>query len=360
MSGSAANDALVIRSGTPLEENMKRSLLPLLVAPLIALSAGACKGDFKATTPPSEDDEESLVGATNYTEDEQSEEEALDEKFGKRKELGKKGEPKEKCKGKGSKRECKMVDPTPEISAALGARKMTEGFRWGMSVDDAMKALTLSIEKDYEKMQSETTDPVQQDKNRSWRQDAIGGLAQQHVIFEERAHHKWGVSAISGEFKDDENEEMIWVKGATLKKFYFFKDGELWRIAVAYSNQHWPGKDFKAQMDEKFTKWFGVSPEEKVQVDEKTQAPLMRYPEWKSVDGDIVRAYDMRAVNGVTMVVIVNGDEENRVGLRLPNPPKDESFDEDVDGVLGGSDICYDEAGNMVEDAEKCKEIRGY
>ena len=65
-----------------------------------------------------------------------------------------------------------------------------------------------------EKLRS-TTDPVQQDINRKWRQDQLDGLAQQHVVFEERAHHKWAVSAIAGEFKDDENEEMIWVKGPT-------------------------------------------------------------------------------------------------------------------------------------------------
>jgi hypothetical protein len=339
---------------------VKRSLLPLLVAPLILLSAGACRGDFGSTAPPSEDDEESLVGAQTTYEDEQSESEALDEKFGKRKELGEKAEPKEKCKGKGKKRVCKLTDPKPEVSAAYGARKFTDGFRWGMSIDDAMKALAISIEKEYEDKQSKTTDPVEQDVNRKWRQGQLDGLASQHVVFEERAHHKWGVSSIAGEFKNDEDEEMIWVKSSTLKKFYFFKDGELWRIVIAYSNQHWPGMDFKAQMEQKFTKWFGVSPEELVQTDEKSGAVLLRYPQWKSADGDLIRAYDMRAVNGVTMVVAVDGNAEDRYGLRLPNPPKDESFDEDVDGVLGGSDICYDEEGNMIEDTEKCKEIRGY
>ena len=338
---------------------MKRRLLPLLVAPLIVLSAGACKGEF-STAPPSEKDEESLVGAQATYDEEQDEDEALAEKFGARKDLPPKSEPKEKCTGKGKKRECKMADPTPEVSAAYGARKFTEGFRWGMNIDDAMKALAIGIEKEYEAKQAETTDPVQQDINRKWRQDALDGLAQQHVVFEERAHHKWSVSAIAGEFVDDQNEEMIWIKDPTLKRFYFFKDGELWRIAIAYSNQHWPGMDFKTQMEEKFKKWFGVSPVEQVQVDEKTQAAILRYPEWKSADGDIIRAFDMRAVNGVTLVVAIDGDAEKSYGLRLPNPKRDESFDEDVDGVLGGSDICYDEAGTMIEDAEKCKEIRGY
>lgn len=338
---------------------MKRSLLPLLVAPLLVLSLSACNRD-DASTAPSEDDEESLIGVQADYQEDQDSDEALDDKFGARKDLGPKGEAKEKCRGKGKKRVCKMTDPSPGVSAAYGARKFTAGFRWGMNIDDAMKALAVSIEKDYEEMQAATTDAVKQDKNRKWRTDQLDGLSQQHVVFEDRVHHKWGVSAISGEFTDNESEEMIWVKQATLKKFYFFKDGELWRVAIAYSNQHWPGMDFKVQMESKFTKWFGVSPEEQQRVDEKSGTVNLRYQQWKSADGDIVRAFDMRAVNGVTLVVVVDGDSEDRYGLRLPNPKKDESFDEDVDGVLGGSDICYDEEGEMIEDTAKCKEIRGY
>ena len=34
-------------------------------------------------------------------------------------------------------------------------------------------------------------------------------------------------------------------------------------------------------------------------------------------------------------------------------------FTGDVSDVLGGSDLCYDDEGNMVEDAERCKQIRG-
>lgn len=337
---------------------MKR--LALLAVPLFALSIGACKGDFSSAPPPSEDDEESLVGAKTGYDEEQSEDEALAEEFGARAELPPRAEPKEKCTGRGSKRECKMVDPKPEVSAAYGIRKLTEGFRWGMDVEKTLAQLGKQVEAEYAKKQSETNDAVEQDANRAWRKEELDGLAQQHVVLESRAHHKWGVSAIAGEFVDDENEELIWIKGSTVKKFYFFKDGELWRIAYTYSNQHWPGMDYETVLKDKFMKWFGMSPKVVPIVDEKSGAPTGKYHEWKSLDGDIVRAFDMRAVNGVILLTVVDEDAEKRYGLRLPNPPKDEAMSEEVDSVLGGSDICYDEEGNMVEDAAKCKEIRGY
>ena len=169
------------------------------------------------------------------------------------------------------------------------------------------------------------------------------------------AHHKWTISGIAGEFVDDENEELIWIKGSTVKKFYFFKDGELWRIAYTYSNQHWPGKDYPTVLKEKFKKWFGVSPVEQTIMDEKTGTAVGKYDEWHTMDGDVVRSYDMRAVNGVILVQVVSEDEEKRYGLRLPNRATDEEMSADVGDVLGGSDICYDEEGNMVEDAGSIK-----
>jgi len=339
---------------------MKRTVL-LLATPLFALSLTACKGEF-APAPPVEDDEESLVGAqTGYDdEDEMSEDESLDEKYGAREPLPEISEPKEKCTGKKDKRKCEMVDPKPQVTAAYGTRKLLEGFRWGMDVDTVLAQLSKEIEAEYQRRQKEAGGAVQQDENLRWRDSELAQLAQRHVILEERAHHKWGVSAISGEYKDDESEELIWIKGATLKKFYFFKDGELWRITYTYSNQHWPGLDYEQILTEKFKKWFGPSPTDQVQMDEKTETPTMTYKQWESLDGDIVRAYDMKAVHGVVMLSVVDKSAEERFGVRLPNPPRGEAMHEEVDSVLGGSDICYDAEGNMVSDAEKCKEIRGY
>jgi hypothetical protein len=334
-------------------------LTPLIAVAALALTG--CRGEMQVKAPPVDDeDEENLVGSRTAYEDVQTDAEALDDQYGKRAELPPKSEPKEKCKGKGKNRTCAMVDPKPGVTAAYGTRKLLDGFRWGMSPDAVMAVLTKQIEAEYDKLQAETADPVKQDKNRDWKRHQLDTLAEHHVYFETRAHHKWGVSAIAGDYVDDENEQMIWVQTNTLKKFYFFKDDELWRVVYAYSNQHWPGKTHEEVHKEKFEHWFGVSPTEEVQIDEKTQAATMRYKQWKSDDGEFVRAFDMRAVHGVSVLAVINKESEDRYGIRLPNPKRDESFSDDVGDVLGGSDICYDEEGNMVEDAAKCKEIRGY
>ena len=83
--------------------------------------------------------------------------------------------------------------------------------------------------------------------------------------------------------------------------------------------------------------------------------PPLRYLEWKAFDGERVRSFDMTDVHGSHILVLVNGKAEDRIGERLPNAREDAKFDTDVEDVLGGSDVCYDADGNMVEDSTKCE-----
>jgi len=337
---------------------MKRPISASIVFLAALCTVTGCKGDGATVEPDLGGGEEELVGSRdNYeTEDEDA---ALDEQFGARPELPPKEKPVEKCKGKGKDRACKMVDPKPEVTAAYGVRTIMGRFRWGMDIDTVMGQLEKDIEDEYAEMQAKTKDPLEQDKNREWKREAIDAIAKNHVRFEEAAHHRWGVSLIGHEFKDDENEEMLWVKTPTLKKFYFFKDGDLYKIVYAYGLQAWPGLKYQQILDEKFKVWFGLNPEKKFEVDEETQIKLVDYVQWDSADGEHVRAFDMTAVHGAFVLSIVDGDAEEQYGARLPTGREDAAFTGDVSDVLGGSDICYDEEGNIVEDASLCEELRG-
>lgn len=328
--------------------------LSVLLAGL-ALHVGC---DKSGTQEPDLGNEESLVGSrANYSvEDEES---TLDQNYGKRAELPPIKEPVEKCTGKGKARECSMVDPTPEVTAAHGARKLMGRFRWGMDVRTVMSQIEKEIEDEYAELQAKTKDPVQQDKNRDWKREQIGEIQKNHVRFETAARHRWGVSVIGHEFQDNEREEMIWIKSPTLKKFFFFKGGELYKINYAYGLQAWPGLTYQQILDDKFKKWFGSSPEVKAEVDEETQIKLLDYVQWDTADGDKLRAFDMTAVHGAFMVSLVDGEAEKQYGQRLPGSLNQGEFTDDVSDVLGGSDICYDGDGNLVEDSAKCKEING-
>jgi hypothetical protein len=265
-------------------------------------------------------------------------------------ELPKRADPVQKCTGKGAKRECKMVDPKPQVSAAHGVRTLMGDYRWGMSVIDVFKLMSKDVEEEFKERQKNARDAMAQDNNRKWRQEQLQRIKANHVRFNSNANHRWGVSLIQFEYEDDANEEMLWIKTTTgLRKFYFFKDGQLWKIYYAYSTDTWPGKAYEEVVEEKFKKWFGASPSFNVKQDPETAEPLLRYYEWEALDGEKIRSFDMTQIHGVIGLAVIDGATEKRIGERLPNTKRDESVNDVVEGVLGGSDVCYDKSGEIVQ-----------
>ena len=260
----------------------------------------------------------------------------------------KKQEPKEVCKGRKKKRVCKMVDPAPEISAQIGVNAITKNYSWGMTADQVITELSKKVEAEYDKKQKKAKDAMAQDRNREWRKDQIEDLRRGKVKFKSNANHKWNVSLIQFEFEDDADEEMVWTRsGRYLRKFFFFKDNGLWKVVYAYQTEKW-GKPYDTVVEETFKKWFGISPEAKVKQDPKTAAPILTYNEWKSKNGERIRSFDLSAVHGVYMITVLDGNIEDSIGERLPNMKEEESFSSDVGDVLGGSDVAYDEDGNII------------
>jgi hypothetical protein len=255
-----------------------------------------------------------------------------------------------KCTGKGKKKVCKEVDPKPEVSASHGVVALMGEYTWGMSPDAVFKTLTKDIEKEYEERQKKAKDALSQDANIKWRKEQLQRVKENHVKFAKAANHRWGVSLIQYEYEDDNNEELLWTRtDKGLRKYFFFKDGELWKIVYAYSTDMFPGKTYDMVVAEKFKKWFGPSPVDKAKKDPKTGTPLVSYLEWTAMKGEKIRSFDMTSVHGVMMLVVVDGKAEKRIGERIPNLKKDESVQDVVGDVLGGSDVCYDKSGNIVE-----------
>lgn len=341
---------------------------------LCCSAVGACKNEKKSENPdssnllgpsmqPTEDPEDLLSdGGDSDGEDGDLDEEtppedappAEDPKVAKGPKLPAKATPVDKCTGKGKKRVCKKVDPKPEVSASHGVVALLGDFRFGQSPDEVFKLVTRNIDKEYAQRQEKSKDPLAQDTNQKWRKEQLTQAKENHVKFVKNANHRWGVSLIQYEYEDDTNEEMIWTRGDSgLRKFYFFKDNELWKIVYAYSTDSFPGKTYEQVVEEKFKKWFGMSPAAKVKTDPKTKAPVVAYNEWTAMNGERIRSFDMTAVHGAIVLAVIDGKAEKRIGERLPNVGADDKVTDVVNDVLGGSDVCYDKAGNIAECGKK-------
>jgi len=273
-------------------------------------------------------------------------------------ELPKPAKPVNKCvtikvgegKKKKTEKKCGLVDPKPEVTASYGARTFKGEYRWGMSTKDVFKLLSREIEKQYaEKQKQAGEDAMAQDDARAWRSEQLQDLKANHVRFKAASKHRWGVSLIQYEYADDSNEEMLWIKdNPSLRKYFFFKDDRLWKIFYAYSPDTWPGKTYADVVEERFKKWFGLSPKDQVKQDPETAAPLVRYYEWKSSDGDFIRSFDMTAVQGVMGLAVLDANADDSMVDRLPNVGGKEDYSDTVNEVLGESDLCYDKSGEIV------------
>lgn len=271
-----------------------------------------------------------------------------------KKKLPPRAKPVQKCKkvkeGKKRKKVCGLVDPKPKVSAAYGVVALLGDFQWGMTPKQVFKVLSKDIEDEYAKRQKATDNAMEQDRNRAWRKDQLQAIKANHTKFTTGSKHRWGVSLIQYEYEDDANEEMLWVSnGQGLRKFYFFKDGELWKVFYAYSTEVWPGKSYADVVEEKFKKWFGPSPQQKVKQDPKTAEPILRYNEWEALEGEKIRSFDLTQVHGVIGLAVVDGRAEERIGERLPNLPREQNYTDVVQDVLGGTDVCYNDNGDIVE-----------
>jgi hypothetical protein len=48
-------------------------------------------------------------------------------------------------------------------------------------------------------------------------------------------------------------------------------------------------------------------------------------------------------------LAVVDGAAEKSIGERLPNTGREDKNENVVNDVLGGSDVCYDKSGSIVE-----------
>jgi hypothetical protein len=123
---------------------------------------------------------------------------------------------------------------TAEHKKALA--ELYGGFKFGMSKDDVIAVLQKQIDERYEDKIKATTDIAAQDRLRKDKKVELSRVASTYVAFD---GHKtgWDVSIIENEFAHNTGESMMerWENegGKNNRRFFFFKDGKLWKMFVS-------------------------------------------------------------------------------------------------------------------------------
>jgi hypothetical protein len=127
--------------------------------------------------------------------------------------------------------------PAPPVSAehkkALG--QLLAGFKFGMSKDEVVTALTKSVKERFDEKVKATTDIGVQDRLRREMNAEVSRVSQSYITFEGKKTG-WDVSIIEDEFAHGTGEAMLehWENqdGKNQRRFFFFYDGKLWKMFV--------------------------------------------------------------------------------------------------------------------------------
>jgi hypothetical protein len=110
------------------------------------------------------------------------------------------------------------------------------GFKFGMSKDDVLGVLQKQIDEAFEDKIKATTDIAAQDRLRKDKKTELGRTSSTYVQFN-GTRTGWDVSIIENEFAHNTGESMMdrWENegGKNNRRFFFFKDGKLWKMFVS-------------------------------------------------------------------------------------------------------------------------------
>ena len=128
--------------------------------------------------------------------------------------------------------------PAPPLSAEhkKALAELYGGFKFGMSKDDVVATLQKQVDAAYDEKMKNAVDIASQDRVRAEKKKAIAGISSTYVNFD--GHRTgWDVSIIENEFAHNTGESMMerWENegGKNNRRFFFFKDGKLWKMFVS-------------------------------------------------------------------------------------------------------------------------------
>lgn len=128
----------------------------------------------------------------------------------------------------------KVAPPSAENKKKLA--ELYAGFKFGMTKDEVVGVLSKGLDERYNDKIKSTTDVTAQDRLRQDRKSEIARINQSYVAFTGK-RTGWDVSIIEGEFAHNTGESMLerWENqdGRNQRRFFFFRDGKLWKMFVS-------------------------------------------------------------------------------------------------------------------------------
>jgi hypothetical protein len=230
----------------------------------------------------------------------------------------------------------KKPKPAPKPAAAAAApapaakanekavNELLGPWKWGMSVDDVLVALNKQLMDRLAPDLAKTTDVYEQIRLKKQVKTEVDAVRDSQIKFEGQ-RTGWDVSIIEGEFMQKNGESMMLYRendpatGRDQQRFFFFKDGKLWKQFIAFNMEPYKGKtfnDFREAMEARYGKGTPIT---KTERDGKEKLVSVA---WKS-GSTYLRAIDlMQFYSNFCLAFSDDNVEKAMAAERLARAPK--------------------------------------
>jgi hypothetical protein len=167
-------------------------------------------------------------------------------------------------------------------------------WRWGMSVDETLGVLGKQLSERAASEVAKINDVYERTRIGKQIRAEVDSVRRTLIKFEGQ-RTGWDVSIIEGEFLHRNGESMMHYRetdpasGREQQRFFFFKDGKLWKQFIAFNMEAYKGKtfaDFRAAMEARYGKGQPITRRDR-EGNEKLVAVAWRTP------GTYLRAVDL-------------------------------------------------------------------
>lgn len=130
-----------------------------------------------------------------------------------------------------------LLAMSSQAAAEEGIAAMLGEIEWGDSRAEVVEKLREQMIQEVRDDESLRGDRVAMQRARQRALDRARGVEDSHTQLR-GSRTGYEVSIISGEFKKDNNEELLRVRDEVAQRYYLFVDGKLYRVVVAYNSDY--------------------------------------------------------------------------------------------------------------------------
>jgi len=206
-------------------------------------------------------------------------------------------------------------------------------IEWGDSKETVLEKLKSEMLAELRQNDEFERDRVKLQEARKRMMDKLDRIKQSYTELD--GDTGYDVSVISGEFTPNNNEALLKINDEAAQRFFFFADGRVYKMVVAYRESYLEGVSFKSFIGQVSNKYGGPDDTSSREIGGENKLATAT---WKS-RGTLLEAKNKREIFGTLAMVFSDRQRVEKMAQK--------------EGAFGGSEKGDDSVSNRVEALKK-------